>query len=110
MFSAQAATLGVRWSAGDAHGRATVFTDLRHVKVCDWSRDGHRVAIKWGIRVVGLDDWFAVRAPQGGCKSSTWDPGGKLHTRILWASYCASPGRNQPTRCGPRTTFPDGAD
>jgi hypothetical protein len=92
-FSAQAATLGVRWSAGDAHGRATVFTDLRHLKVCDWKRDGYRVAIKWGIRVwlVGWrDDWKSLRAPQGGCESYTWDPGGKLYSRIVWASYCAS--------------------
>lgn len=109
---AQAATLEVRWTSGDTHGRATVYSDLRGIKVCDWTNDRYTVAVKWGIRVwlVGWrDDWKSLRAPQGGCESYTWDPGGKLYSRIVWASYCASPGPDKPTRCGTRTSFPDGA-
>jgi hypothetical protein len=105
-------TLTVRWTAGDPHGRATVYSDLRGIKVCDWANDRYTVAIKWGIRVwlAGWrDDWKSMRAPQGGCESYTWDPGGRLHSRVMWASYCASPGPGKPTRCGTPTAFPDGA-
>jgi hypothetical protein len=102
------AALTVRWTDGDAHGQATVFSDLQSMKVCDWKNDKVVVGMKWGFRVLGMEHWFALKAPQGGCASHKWEPY-KINTRIIWVRYCAGSGDGWDSVCRRRADFPDGA-
>ncbi|MFC5833490.1 hypothetical protein [Nonomuraea insulae] len=108
MSAVPAHALAVRWTDGVSVGRATVFDDLKSVKVCDWKRGDHWiVALAFDTLVLGRwNEDYRLVPRAGQCVSRTMHFS-KLSSHIRHARLCLSYDEWKTSQCRPAASFPE---